>query len=119
VEGIVEGVEGREGIESSTATRALEARVARGGPSLGAGVQFRVREEVTHDVVSKPLLSAGSPPGYGFSITYMGTSDQSRRGQGLRVETGDAPAYSTIQPISPDVSEDTVLPELQSGSTSF
>jgi hypothetical protein len=44
-------------------------------------------------------------------------SDQSRRGQHFRVDMGDAPAYSTIPPINPDVSEDTVLPELQSGSS--
>ncbi len=108
----VERLEGHVGFESTTVARPLLPRALRSGPSAG---EVRVGPEVTKDVVSKPLIPPGNQPTYGFSMNVLGTSDQSRRGQHFRVETGDTPAYGTMPPITPDVSEDTVLPELQSG----
>lgn len=103
----LEGFEGHLGFESGTASRSLQARTLQGGPGLGEGAQIRVEKD---DVIPEPIIPTGSQLSHGFSM-YMGTPDQTRRGNhGIRVDSDDAPAYSTIQPITPNVSEESVLP---------
>ncbi len=95
-----------------TAARTLQGRLRSRGTGLSAGAGT---PEGTSDAVSKqPLVPPVAQPRYEFGI-YMGTPDQTRGVRPLRVDSGDPPSYSTMKPISPNVSESTVLPEMQSG----
>jgi hypothetical protein len=107
------GVDGGIVFESGPSSRSAQSRKFRGGPGLSESGEMRMDGG---DVASKPIVPAVSQQRYEFGI-YMGTPDQTRgvRG-GLRVDSGDPPAYSTMKPITPNVSESTVLPEMQSGS---
>ncbi len=106
----LEDYEGHLGVEVGTAARALQGRMLSGGPGLYDAGQIRVSTDVTEEVVEKPLIPPKTPTTYGFSI-YMRTPDLTRRGNpNVRLESVDEPSYSTMPPITFDVSEDTVRP---------
>jgi hypothetical protein len=107
--GDVEEFEGHLGFEIGTTARALEARTLHSGPGFGESGTSPVR---SGDIISKPLTPAGAQQPYSFTIP-MYTPDQTRRGHLMRMDVGDAPysnPNSTMQPVSPNVSENTVDP---------
>jgi hypothetical protein len=108
----MEEIDGQMWFQPGTAARTLQGRMRSRGTGLSAGEQI----PGASDAVSKqPLVPPVAQPRYEFGI-YMGTPDQTRGVRGLRVDSGEPPSYSTMKPVTPNVSESTVLPEMQSGS---
>ncbi len=98
--------------DSGPGSQSAQSRKFRGGPGLSQSGEMQMDGG---EVASKPLVPPVSQPRYEFGI-YMGTPDQTRGvrpGAGVRIDGGDPPAYSTMKPSTPNVSESTVLPELQ------
>ncbi len=97
-------------LDSGPGSQSAQSRKFRGGPGLSESGEMQMD---AGDVASKPIVPPVSQQRYEFGI-YMGTPDQTRGVRpGVRIDSGDPPAYSTMKPITPDVSESTVLPELQ------